>query len=85
VHGYGSFKIDNFTNSPHSSACCSYQKRKPSNPGIVSQISGYTDVGEHQTDKYFQYTGHTQKNDAVSTVNSFETAPFFCVYPVFRH
>jgi hypothetical protein len=28
-------------------------------------------------------TGHTQKNGAVSTVNSFETAPFFCVCSVF--
>ena len=29
-----------------------------------------------------RYTGHTQKNGAVSIVNSFETAPFFCVCPV---
>jgi hypothetical protein len=29
------------------------------------------------------YTGHTQKNGAVSIVNSFETAPFFCVCPLY--
>ena len=29
-------------------------------------------------------TGHTQKNGAVSIVNSFETAPFFCVCPVYH-
>jgi hypothetical protein len=29
------------------------------------------------------YTGHTQKNGAVSKVNSIETAPFFCVCPVY--
>jgi hypothetical protein len=29
------------------------------------------------------HTGHTQKNGAVSIVNSFETAPFFCVCPVY--
>jgi hypothetical protein len=28
-------------------------------------------------------TGHTQKNGAVSIVDSFETAPFFCVCPVY--
>jgi hypothetical protein len=28
-------------------------------------------------------TGHTQKNGAVSKVNSFETAPFFCACPVY--
>jgi hypothetical protein len=27
-------------------------------------------------------TGHTQKNGAVSIVNTIETAPFFCVCPV---
>jgi hypothetical protein len=32
---------------------------------------------------YEQNTGHTQKNGAVSKVNSFETAPFFCVCPVY--
>jgi hypothetical protein len=31
-------------------------------------------------------TGHTKKNGAVSIVNAIDTAPFFCVYPVFtRH
>jgi hypothetical protein len=30
------------------------------------------------------YTGNTQKNGAVSIVNSFETAPFFCVCPVYE-
>jgi hypothetical protein len=29
------------------------------------------------------YTGHTQKNGAVSKVCWFETAPFFCVCPVY--
>jgi hypothetical protein len=29
------------------------------------------------------YTGHTQKNGAVSLCLTFETAPFFCVYPVY--
>jgi hypothetical protein len=33
--------------------------------------------------RQFFYTGHTQKNGAVSIVNSFETAPFFCVCPVY--
>ena len=28
------------------------------------------------------HTGHTQKNGAVSKVNTINTAPFFCVYPV---
>jgi hypothetical protein len=28
------------------------------------------------------YTGHTQKNGAVSIVNTIETAPLFCVYTV---
>jgi hypothetical protein len=28
------------------------------------------------------YTGHTQKNGAVSTVKGIDTAPFFCVCPV---
>jgi hypothetical protein len=27
-------------------------------------------------------TGHTQNNGAVSIVNTIETAPLFCVYPV---
>ena len=29
-------------------------------------------------------TGHTQTNGAVSIAFTIETAPFFCVYPVFR-
>jgi hypothetical protein len=29
------------------------------------------------------YTGHTQKNGAVSIVFTIETVPFFCVCPVF--
>jgi hypothetical protein len=29
-----------------------------------------------------KYTGHTQKNGAVSIVFTIETAPFFCVCPV---
>jgi hypothetical protein len=29
------------------------------------------------------YTGHTQKNGAVSIVFNTETAPFFCVYSVY--
>ena len=29
------------------------------------------------------FTGHTQKNGAVSIVFTIETAPFFCVCPVF--
>jgi hypothetical protein len=29
------------------------------------------------------YTGHTQKNGAVSIVFTIETAPLFCVYPVY--
>ena len=29
------------------------------------------------------YTGHTQKSGAVSIVNTTETAPFFCVCPVY--
>jgi hypothetical protein len=29
-------------------------------------------------------TGHTQKNDAVSIAFTIETAPLFCVYPVFE-
>ena len=29
------------------------------------------------------YTGHTQKNGAVSIVNTIKTAPFFCVCPVY--
>jgi hypothetical protein len=29
-----------------------------------------------------QSTGHTQKNGAVSKVNTIDTAPFFCVYSV---
>jgi hypothetical protein len=28
------------------------------------------------------YTGHTQKNGAVSIVNTIKTAPLFCVCPV---
>ena len=28
-------------------------------------------------------TGHTQQNGAVSIVNTIETAPFFCVCPVY--
>jgi hypothetical protein len=35
--------------------------------------------------KYLWYTGHTQKNGAVSNMNSSETAPFFCVCPVLNH
>jgi hypothetical protein len=31
------------------------------------------------------YTGHTQKNDAVLIVIPIETAPFFCVCPVFTN
>ena len=31
-----------------------------------------------------KYTGHTQKNGAVSIMNIIETAPFFCVYPVYN-
>jgi hypothetical protein len=38
-------------------------------------------LNEHQNSKV--NTGHTQKNGAVSKVNSFETAPFFCVCPVY--
>ena len=29
------------------------------------------------------YTGYTQKNGAVTIVKTIETAPFFCVYPVY--
>jgi hypothetical protein len=29
------------------------------------------------------HTGHTQKNGAVSKVNTVDTAPFFCVCPVY--
>jgi hypothetical protein len=29
-------------------------------------------------------TGYTQKNGAVSIVKTIKTAPFFCVYPVYR-
>jgi hypothetical protein len=32
---------------------------------------------------FFPYTGHTQKNGAVSKVNTIDTAPFFCVYSVY--
>jgi hypothetical protein len=31
----------------------------------------------------FIYTGHTQKNGAVSIYIYYETAPFFCVCPVY--
>jgi hypothetical protein len=31
----------------------------------------------------FDCTGHTQKNGAVSILFTFETAPFFCVCPVY--
>ena len=31
------------------------------------------------------YTGHTQKNGAVLIVFTIETAPFFCVCPVYRY
>jgi hypothetical protein len=38
----------------------------------------------HDSSNYcILYTGRTQNNSAVSIVNSFETAPFFCVCPVF--
>jgi hypothetical protein len=30
-------------------------------------------------------TRHTQKNGAVSTVNTVEITPFFCVCPVYTH
>jgi hypothetical protein len=30
-------------------------------------------------------TGYTQKNGAVFYVFSMETAPFVCVYPVYKH
>ena len=30
------------------------------------------------------YTGYTQKNGAVSIVNTIEPAPFFCVCPVYK-
>jgi hypothetical protein len=32
---------------------------------------------------YMLYTGHTQQNGAVSIVNTVDTAPFFCVCPVY--
>jgi hypothetical protein len=32
---------------------------------------------------YISYTGHTQKNGVVSIGITIETAPFFCVYPVY--
>jgi hypothetical protein len=32
----------------------------------------------------FEYTEYTQKNGAVSIVNTIETAPYFCVYPVYQ-
>jgi hypothetical protein len=32
-----------------------------------------------------QYTGYTQKNGVVSIGIAIETAPFFCVYPVYVH
>jgi hypothetical protein len=31
------------------------------------------------------FTGYTQKSGAVSIVNTIETAPFFCVCPVYTH
>jgi hypothetical protein len=33
--------------------------------------------------KCMYYTGHTQKNGAVSNLKPFDTAPFFCVCPVY--
>ena len=30
------------------------------------------------------YTGYTQNNGAVSIVKTIETAPFFCVHPVYN-
>ena len=34
---------------------------------------------------HFIYTGHTQNNGAVSNLKPFDTAPFFCVCPVFAY
>jgi hypothetical protein len=36
-----------------------------------------------EKNKNLQYTGRTQKNGAVSTVVTVETAPLFCVCPVY--
>jgi hypothetical protein len=32
----------------------------------------------------YSCAGYTQNNGAVSIVNTIETAPFFCVFPVFK-
>jgi hypothetical protein len=36
----------------------------------------------NRTEENHEYTGHTQKNGAVSKEFTFDTAPFFCVFPV---
>jgi hypothetical protein len=42
-------------------------------------------INVYKTGRYivYIYTGHTQKNGAVSIYIQIETAPFFCVCPVY--
>jgi hypothetical protein len=43
-------------------------------------------ISLHMRDRNLQFhhnTGHTQKNGAVSKEFTFDTAPFFCVCPVY--